>query len=164
MRRWSIALVLALLACSLGAQTRAGAVEVAGDQALFTAVGTLSGANAYTTYMALGSAADSYASRVYGADKAIRVVGILRTLARSAADGLDALLDTPALHAQDRAYVRGMLEAYGYLVAQADGFEAWVKTGERAQFDRARDQAWDAIGRALIASTGVRADDEEALE
>lgn len=168
---------LALFACAgiLGAQGTGGgapgaaaaasvAASGAEEQALLTAVGTLTGANAYTTYMALGSAADSWASKVYPADKALRVVLTLRTLARSAADGLDALLDASYLHPQDRAYVRGMLAAYGFLVAQADGFEAWVKTGERGQFDRARDQAWEAITRTLMADGGPRGEEEEALE
>jgi hypothetical protein len=137
-RRFAV-LVLAACALSLDAQ------GVSGDRALRALVGTLSGATAYTAFMAMGLAADSYAGRVYAADKAVGIVSALRSLARVAAEGLDALLDTDALYESDRAYVRGMLAAYGHLVAEADGFETWVRTGERASFDRARRLAWQAI-------------------
>ncbi len=154
-------LVFAACAGFLEAQTAAG------EEALLSAVGTLSGATAYTTFMAMGTAADSYANKVYAADKAVGIMGVLRTLARTAARGLDTLLETDALHQGDRAYVRGMLAAYGHLVAEADGFDTWVRTGERNGYDQARVRAWQAIADTLaLGAPGadVPVPESEALE
>jgi len=130
----------------------------AGVEALLGAVGTLGGVNAYATFMAIGAVADGWVRETYDADTAVRVVGVLKTLVRSAADSLEELIRSGVLREDDRVYLRGVTEVYGRLEAEAASFVVWVQTGERRSFDEARAMAWKTILDTLALPR------EEALE
>lgn len=129
-----------------------------GAQALLAAVGTLGGANAYASFMAMGAAVDGWVRDVYPADKVTRIVALLGRLAEKSGAELKAVLASGAPLEDDRAYVQGMIDTYGALAQAAAAVVSWVQTGDRKGFDEARDKAW----RAILATLAHPA--EEALE
>jgi hypothetical protein len=158
MKRRAPTLLVTVLTMLVSSIAFAASEAETATQALASSLGTLSGADAYTTYIALGAVADGWVHNVYPADKVTRIAGVLRRLAEAAAAGLNAVLVSGALREDDRAYVQGMVDAYGLLAAEAGALTAWVQTGERKSFDEARDKAWK-----LILST-LAMPNEEALE
>jgi hypothetical protein len=156
MNRFARTLLLAVLLAATPAS--ALLADTGADPALLAAVGTLGGANAYTSYMAMGAVVDGWVHDVYPKDKVTRIAALLRHLAETSGAELQGVLASGAPHQGDRGYVQGMIDAYGALAQAAAAVATWVETGDRKAFDEARERAWRAIVTALADSA------EEALE
>lgn len=163
MKRPASVLLLAVLlgATPVGgllADPGAGDASAVPEPALLAAVGTLGGANAYASYMAMGAVVDGWVREVYPRDTVTRIVALLGRLAQTSGAELQAVLASGAPLEDDRVYVQGMIDAFKALVREAAAVATWVETGDRKAFDEAREKAW----RAIVTTLSDPA--EEALE
>jgi len=119
------------------------------DPSLF-AVGSLGASNLYFSYVVLGTVADGFASRGYGADMARSLAEEAIALNDGSRDALQSLLDEGRVAEEDREVVSQMIEAHGLLIQQAEGLLAYIEDRSRTeQFQRYREQAWERISAVL---------------
>lgn len=119
------------------------------DPSLF-AVGSLGASNLYFSYVVLGTVADGYASRGYGADMARSLAEEAIALNRSSRNALQTLIDNGRIAEEDREVVSQMIEAHGLLIEQAQALLTYIDDrSQTEQFQRYREQAWELISSVL---------------
>jgi hypothetical protein len=121
------------------------------DEAL-TAIGALGGAYMYTTYLSIGAVADGHYYEVYDDQTTVNLMNELMNLAGSAAGSLQVLVKTGTLTPEDFNFVNEIITTLGLLSKQAEGFKAYVETGDENQatvYDSYRNNAWAKISELL---------------
>ena len=138
-----------------------GGTAVADEQAL-TAVGTISVADVYLAYVAIGAVADAWAYDTHKetyTDETVRdLMSVVHDLTSSSKASLEALLAAAELSDEDVAGVTRLITAYGLLARESEGLVLRLETGDATDFDNYRHQAWMVIAELY----GLPADSSES--
>lgn len=122
------------------------------DQLLST-IGSTTAQGIYITYFAIGTLADSYTKGVYEKQTTLTILDSYISLTEAVNTQLKKVISTKSLTSQDDIkFVNGVMEAYRYLEAEANGFKSFIETGSQSYakaYDENRKKAWAKICELL---------------
>jgi len=152
-------LIICLLACLLApysysqafASTAAiGSMSASTEENIdpsLVAVGAIGAANVYYSYLAIGSAADSFVSGTYDAGLAIAISNEVIFLNEGVIKSLQAMIAKNGLSTEDKNALRFLVETYGILNLQAKELVTFItdKKNDGAGYQEYRSSAWARI-------------------
>lgn len=148
------ALVLGLAAAPLfapssSADDAAPAANV--DHELY-AIGGLSAADLWTTYVLIGAMGDSFAKKSHTAEQVQKLMAPRSNFNQKAAESLGNIMEQPELPLSEKAHLAAVNEAYAALTTYANSLVAFTKEPSKENvnaFQKNRKAAWAKIAVVL---------------
>ncbi len=144
-------LAFCLAICVSSTALPAAPAGQSGNSTHLEAIGALSAAFAFQTFLNIGMLADAHAKGVYDKEKTKPVLGSVMHFIRSTTQHLTAVQKTP-LTAEDRKYVSDLIGVCNLLKAQGEALSTHIDSPSETTgpaFEKARQASWAEIRRVL---------------
>ena len=119
---------------------------------MLESIGAMGGSNIYLTYTSIGVIADSYAKEIYDKEQTINFVTVIERQAVVQKNYFERMMKSNDIPADDKPFVKKMIECYTLLIDEAKYLIEFVNTGKESSaknFQTKREQAWKSISEIL---------------
>jgi len=101
--------------------------EIPAQDANLRAVGSLSSANLYLTYVSIGAVADGHSRELYSDEFATSALTNITEITRNSINSLRQVMKTENLDEADTNYVRKAIDTLEVLVDQAESYKTYME-------------------------------------
>jgi len=129
-----------------------GITGVFAQEEALSSVGALGTAYIYTTYLSVGTIADSHSYEVYDDKTTIQLLEEIKRFINATGATLQQLRDSDVLSSEDFDFVNEIINTLGLLYREAESYQAFVESGDEQQanlYDAYRQNAWKKISELL---------------
>jgi hypothetical protein len=126
--------------------------EIPAQDVNLQAVGALSSANLYLTYIAIGSVADGHSREVYSNEFADSLLSSIIDIAGNSMRSLAQVLETEDLDETDTIYVKEAIDTLKVLIDQAESYKTYIdkKSPQYAEiYNNYKQIAWQQVTELL---------------
>ena len=144
-RKLLVLLCLTLLVFSVGP-------EISAQDANLQAVGSLSSANLYLTYISIGAVADSHSRELYSDEFTASLLTSITEITGNSISSLTQILVTEDLDEADTVYVQKTIDTLEILTKQAESYRTYMekKSPQYAEIYNSYKQiAWQQLAELL---------------
>jgi hypothetical protein len=126
--------------------------ELSAQDENLQAVGALSSANLYLTYISIGAVADNHSRELYTDEFAASLLTSITEITRNSIGSLQAILDSEPLDEEDTAYVNQTIDALEVLIKQAESYKTYMERNSpeyAAIYNNYKQIAWQQVSKIL---------------
>ncbi len=91
------------------------------------AVGALSSANLYLTYVSIGAIADSHSREIYKDETAASLLTSITGITRNSIGSLHKVLESESLDEDDTNYLKETIDTLEVLIEQAESYKTYIE-------------------------------------
>ncbi len=91
------------------------------------AVGALSSANLYLTYVSIGAIADSHSREIYKDETAASLLTNITDITKNSIGSLHKVLESESLDEDDTNYLKEMIDTLEVLIEQAESYKTYIE-------------------------------------
>jgi len=116
------------------------------------AVGALSSANLYLTYVSIGAVADSHSRELYKDEFAISILTSITGITKNSIGSLHKVLESENLDEDDINYLKDTIDTLEVLIEQAESYKTYIeKDGSQytAIYNNYKQIAWQQVAKLL---------------
>ena len=126
--------------------------EISAQDSNLQAVGALSSANLYLTYVSIGAVADSHSRELYKDEFAASMLTSITEITRNSIASLHKVLESENLDEEDTNYLKETIDTLEVLVKQAESYKTYIeKNGQEyaAIYNNYKQIAWQQVAKLL---------------
>jgi hypothetical protein len=141
-----------LLSCCLALLVLFVSPEIPAQDTNLQAVGSLSSANLYLTYISIGAVADGHSRELYSDEFAASLLTNITEITRNSISSLSQVLENGNLDEADTTYVHGAIDTLEVLIDQAESYKTYMekKSPQYAEiYNNYKQIAWQQVAGML---------------
>ena len=116
------------------------------------AVGALSSANLYLTYVSIGAVADSHSREIYKDETATSLLTSITEVTRNSIGSLHKVLESENLDEDDTNYLKETIDTLEVLIEQAESYKTYIEKNSSqyaAIYNNYKQIAWQQVAKLL---------------
>jgi len=126
--------------------------RISAQDSSLQAVGALSSANLYLTYVSIGAVADSHSRELYKDEFTVSLLTTITEVTKNSIGSLHKVLESESLDEEDTNYLKDTIDTLEVLIELAESYKTYIEKNSSqyaAIYNNYKQIAWQQVAKLL---------------